>query len=93
MSKTKKIVALLLVLVMAMSMLSACGKGGTGGGTGNSGEPKDELNFAIMQDTGTLYPFAVSGGFVSLMYAFYEPSLRRTCCSPWRSVRTTPDFT
>ena len=64
---------MLLVLVMAMSMLSACGKGGTGGGTGNSGEPKDELNFAIMQDTGTLYPFAVSGGFVSLMYAFYEP--------------------
>lgn len=74
MSKTKKIVALLLVLVMAMSMLSACGNGG--GGTndpGNAGEPRDELNFAIMQDTGTLYPFAVSGGFVSLMYAFYEP--------------------
>ena len=31
------------------------------------------LNIATSGDTGTLYPLAASGGFVSLEYAFYEP--------------------
>ena len=46
-------------------------------GDSNSSTPvadsNRELNYALSGDTGTLYPFAVSGSFVSLMYAFYEP--------------------
>ncbi len=42
----------------------------------SSGAPDNEdrvLNIATSGDTGTLYPLAASGGFVSLEYAFYEP--------------------
>jgi len=31
------------------------------------------LNIAATQDSGTLYPLGVTGGFVSVMYCFYEP--------------------
>lgn len=91
MSKTKKIIAMILALALALAMLTSCGKketpdskdpdenvsnGDTNNGDTNEptgGNENRELNFAIQQDTGTLYPFAASGGFVSLMYAFYEP--------------------
>ena len=48
---------------------SDTGPGDTGSGSANEGRA---LNLAISGDTGTLYPNAASGGFVSLMYAFYE---------------------
>ena len=42
--------------------------------SGNAGANADRvLNIATSGDTGTLYPLAASGGFVSLEYAFYEP--------------------
>lgn len=44
--------------------------GGSGGAESNEGRA---LNVQVSGDTGTLYPFAASGGFVGLMYAFYEP--------------------
>lgn len=46
----------------------------TGDNTGDSSANDDRvLNIATSGDTGTLYPLAASGGFVSLEYAFYEP--------------------
>jgi peptide/nickel transport system substrate-binding protein len=82
MSKLKKLLALTLALILAMSLLTACGaktnSSTPGSDTSNSpastsSDPNRALNIAISGDTGTLYPFAASGGFVSLMYAFYEP--------------------
>ena len=44
------------------------------GSSSSSGSNADRvLNIATSGDTGTLYPLAASGGFVSLEYAFYEP--------------------
>ena len=46
----------------------------TGDASSISGDNADRtLNIATSGDTGTLYPLAASGGFVSLEYAFYEP--------------------
>lgn len=55
------------------------------------------LNFAVSGDTGTLYPFAVSGSFVSLVYAFYEPlwdydadgNMRMILAKEWEAVSDT----
>lgn len=53
-----------------------------GGGAGDNEGPDDAvtaanadrvLHIAASGDTGTLYPLGLSGGFVSLQYAFYEP--------------------
>ena len=42
--------------------------------SGNADANADRvLNIATSGDTGTLYPLAASGGFVSLEFAFYEP--------------------
>ncbi|MDR0862686.1 MAG: ABC transporter substrate-binding protein [Oscillospiraceae bacterium] len=46
--------------------------GGDTGGTGGANANRT-LNIAAGQDSGTLDPLAVTGGFVSIMYAFYEP--------------------
>lgn len=82
MSKLKKVLVLFLVFAMALSFVG-CNKTQNNPGTTPSGNEdagntnvdanKDRvLNAAISQDTGTLYPFAVSGGFVGLMYVFYQ---------------------
>lgn len=82
MSNLKKLLALTLALILAMSIFAACGTKtdsnpsdpGTSSGSDVTGsDPNRALNIAVSGDTGTLYPFAASGGFVSLMYAFYEP--------------------
>ena len=48
------------------------GSGGdsSGGGVVNPGRP---LNIAIGQDSGTLHPLGVTGGFIGILDAFYEP--------------------
>ena len=85
MKKFRTVIALLLVAALAIGALSACGGSGGGGGggadAGSGGQEADaggdnagrELNYGISGDTGTLYPFAASGGFVYVCYAFYEP--------------------
>ena len=88
MKKFKTVIALLLVAVMAIGALSACGGGGgnsSGGGGADAGSAAQEadvpsgdnagreLNYGISGDAGTLYPFAAQAGFVTMMYAFYEP--------------------
>ena len=35
--------------------------------------PDRVLNLAVTQDSGTLYPLGITGGFISVGYAFYEP--------------------
>lgn len=89
MKNSKKILAMLLVLVMAVALFAACGEKtpapeneGTAA-PGKTDAPASAppeganadrvLNYRVSQDTGTLYPFAVSGGFVFLVNAFYEP--------------------
>ena len=42
-------------------------------GPADPGDPGRTLNIAAMQDSGTLYPLGVTGGFISVLYAFYEP--------------------
>lgn len=37
--------------------------------------PQRTLNIAASQDSGTLYPLGVTGGFFSTLYSFYEPLL------------------
>ena len=34
---------------------------------------RDTLNVAAMQDSGTLHPLGITGGFVGINYTFYEP--------------------
>lgn len=88
MRNLKKALALLLVLAMALSLAACGKKDNDNQNPGNndnpsvnnpgnndadpSGDPGRVLNVAASQDTGTLYPFAVSGGFVGLMYVFYQ---------------------
>lgn len=88
MTKVKKILAVLLAAMMVLSLLAGCGGGKqpSGGKTptqtpgsqqgGQTAEDPNEtrtLKIAAMQDSGTLYPLGVTGGFVSVLYAFYEP--------------------
>ena len=73
MSKLRKTLAILLVLVMSLSLLAGCGnKSGDGKKDDGTSNENRTLNIAASGDTGTLYPLALSGGFVSLQYAFYE---------------------
>ena len=51
---------------------------GSGDGTdtnsgGAASNPDRVLNLGATQDSGTLYPLGVTGGFISVIYAFYEP--------------------
>ncbi|MCL2125493.1 MAG: ABC transporter substrate-binding protein [Oscillospiraceae bacterium] len=39
----------------------------------SSNHPDRTLNIASMQDSGTLYPLGVTGGFIGVLYGFYEP--------------------
>ncbi len=74
MSKLRKTLAILLVLVMSLSLLAGCGnKSGDDKKDDGTSNENRTLNIAASGDTGTLYPLALSGGFVSLQYAFYEP--------------------
>jgi peptide/nickel transport system substrate-binding protein len=47
--------------------------GGGGGGNAGSSDPGRTLNIAARQDSGSLYPLAVTGGFIGVLYSFYEP--------------------
>ena len=50
--------------------------GSGGGDAGSSGTPSDPdrvLNIRAMQDAGTLHPLGITGGFLSVQYAWYEP--------------------
>ncbi len=74
MSKLRKTLAILLVLVMSLSLFAGCGnKSGDDKKDDGTSNENRTLNIAASGDTGTLYPLALSGGFVSLQYAFYEP--------------------
>ncbi|NLN07885.1 MAG: ABC transporter substrate-binding protein [Firmicutes bacterium] len=87
MARTKKALVLLLaVLLLLLPFVSCAGRktdnsnGNTNTNNTNSGnvaeEPDDSertLRIQAMQDSGTLYPLGVTGGFVSPLYAFYEP--------------------
>jgi len=77
MRKIKKLLALLLSFIFVLSLVS-CTSGGTSNentkNTGNdSGSAERTLRIVAMQDSGTLHPLGVTGGFVSILYAFYEP--------------------
>jgi peptide/nickel transport system substrate-binding protein len=39
----------------------------------SSSDPDRTLNIQAMQDSGTLYPLGVTGGFIMPLYTFYEP--------------------
>lgn len=80
------VLAMLMVLTMftacgkkddagndAAGTTDGAGTTDAGGAGSDDAAAPSEIDFAISGDTGTLYPFAASGGFVSLMYAFYEP--------------------
>lgn len=87
MAFTKKLVALLLILALVVSV-AACGAktetpstsgndpagnsegASTGGADANEGRV---LNILAMQDSGTLHPLGVTGGFITPLYGFYEP--------------------
>lgn len=91
MKKTRKLLALLLVVILTLSLMTACKSGGTT--TSPSTAPESSavtessapdtstapvqsdrtLNIQAMQDSGTLYPLGVTGGFIMPLYAFYEP--------------------
>jgi peptide/nickel transport system substrate-binding protein len=84
MSKIKKTLAVLLALVMTLSLLAGCTTSTTTPSDSSSSSSTTDtdstdsnadrvLNVAASGDTGTLYPLALSGGFVSLQYAFYDP--------------------
>ena len=47
--------------------------GNSGGSTATASDRT--FNIAVNSDPGTLHPLGVSGGFVSVMYSFYEPLL------------------
>lgn len=54
------------------------GTGGSGGsgGTSDAGNPSGTartLNVGATADSGTLYPLGATGGYFSVLYAFYEP--------------------
>ena len=49
------------------------GGGGGGGADAVPVTPDRVLNIRSMQDSGTLYPLAITGGFISVQYAWYEP--------------------
>ena len=82
MKKTHKLLALMLSVLLILSLLTAC-KGntpatsaipGSGASTETSaGDPNRTLNIQTMQDSGTLYPLGVTGGFIIPLYSFYEP--------------------
>lgn len=82
MKKTRKLVALLLACLFMLALLTGCGGGEKDPGTDPStdpgtdapeGTPDRTLRVAAMQDSGTLYPLGVTGGFITPLYAFYEP--------------------
>ncbi|HHT16447.1 MAG TPA: ABC transporter substrate-binding protein [Papillibacter sp.] len=86
MMKAKKFLALALAVLFALSILAGCGgkKASQDPGQQTPGQqqtqtpasqkdPDRTLKIAAMQDSGTLYPLGVTGGFLSVLYAFYEP--------------------
>ncbi|NLA87731.1 MAG: hypothetical protein GX847_10745, partial [Clostridiales bacterium] len=88
MKKTQKLLALLLAVILIPSLLTACKRGETATSPGaapeTSAAPESTagsepvqsdrtLNIQTMQDSGTLYPLGVTGGFLMPLYAFYEP--------------------
>ena len=73
----KKVFALLLACAL-IAAIAACGNGDSG--TTESPPPgsapvRDTLNVAGMQDSGTLYPLGVTGGWVGVLPLIYEPLL------------------
>ena len=71
MKKTRKLLALLLSFLLVLSLLVSC----TSNGPDNPdvSDPDRTLKIAAMQDSGTLHPLGVTGGFIAPLYAFYEP--------------------
>lgn len=86
MKNVKKFIAIILAMIMVMAMLAGCGsKDGqsdskdsdTGEDNVSTDNGKNDdndrvLNIQTYGDTGTLHPLSSSGGFVSIMYTFYE---------------------
>ncbi|NLM53102.1 MAG: ABC transporter substrate-binding protein, partial [Firmicutes bacterium] len=76
MKKIKKVLALLLSCLLLLTLV-ACGGGNDNDKATDPGKSSDNsartLKIAAMQDSGTLHPLGVTGGFVSTLYAFYEP--------------------
>ena len=88
MKNTRKIIALLLATLMMLTLFAACKKEPAAPGTSTPGTstPNGDapeattgsnsdrtLNVVAMQDSGTLHPLGVTGGFLNSLYAFYEP--------------------
>ena len=80
MKKTRKLVAMLLVCLMVASLLAACGgktttpDANTDAGTDSDVFPADRpLRISVTQDSGTLSPLVVSGGFIQVLNCFYQP--------------------
>ncbi|MDR2356633.1 MAG: ABC transporter substrate-binding protein [Oscillospiraceae bacterium] len=78
MSIIKRILAIVLVAATVFS-LSACGKkeddGADNAGNSVAADPNENrvLNVAAMQDSGTLDPVKVTGGFLSVLPTYMEP--------------------
>ena len=51
----------------------AGGPGSSDGGAGGPSTPGRTLNVGATADSGTLYPLGATGGYFSVLYAFYEP--------------------
>ena len=72
--KKRRLLAILLCLVMLLPILAACDKdNGDSGGDAAPSNADRTLNVVSVQDSGTLHPLGVTGGFISVLYAFYEP--------------------